>query len=153
MQNRVARLPFPLPDFFNELLAPQLCPAYSLLRKLALDDVLRRDAGVVRTRDPKHPATVHSFIAAKNVLKRIVQSVAHVQRTGDVRRRDHHRKGGTAGFCRFKQPGFHPVAVPFRLDILVTVSPRELHMPISSFYPALSMFRAPNSPRRPPQVR
>jgi len=36
---------------------------------------------------PLHPVPAH-----QNILQRVVKRMAHVQRAGDIRRRDHHRE-------------------------------------------------------------
>ena len=59
------------------------------LHQLALDHHLGGDAGMVGARLPQHVAAAHALEAAQHVLQRVVERVAHVQRAGDVRRRDH----------------------------------------------------------------
>src|SRR4026209_353992 len=88
MQDRVTGFLFPLPDFFDELLASQLHPADALLCELTLDYVLSRDAGMIGARHPKNTLAIHTLVAAENVLQRIIEGVAHVQRAGDIGRRD-----------------------------------------------------------------
>jgi hypothetical protein len=58
------------------------------LHQLALDHHLRGDAGVVGARLPQHVLAAHALEAAQNVLQRVVERMAHMQRAGDVRRRD-----------------------------------------------------------------
>ena len=89
MENGVAGLLLPLPDPFDKFFPPKLRPSYARLRQLPFDDVLRGDAGVIRARHPEHAEAVHSFVAAQDILQRIVERMAHVQRTGDIRRRNH----------------------------------------------------------------
>ena len=63
------------------------------LPQLALDHHLGRDAGMVDARLPEHVAAAHALEAAEHVLDRVVERVAHMQRAGDVRRRDDDRVG------------------------------------------------------------
>ena len=88
LEDRPARLLLPLPDLGDEGLAAHLAPAgVSRLRKLALDDHLRGDPGVVEARLPQHVVALHPMPAGQDVHQRVVERVAHVQRAGDVRRR------------------------------------------------------------------
>ena len=81
------RLPFPHP--LDEGLAAQSRGSGSCaLHELALDHRLGGDAGMVGARLPQHVAAAHALEAAQDVLQRIVQRMAHVQRAGDIGRRD-----------------------------------------------------------------
>ena len=81
------RLPFP--DPFQKFLAAHLAPAGLLaLHQLPLDHHLGRDAGVVGAGLPQHVLAAHALEPAQDVLQRVVERMAHVQRTGDVGRRD-----------------------------------------------------------------
>ena len=62
------------------------------LRQLALDHHLGGDAGMVRARLPQHVAAAHALEAGEDVLQRVVERMAHMQRAGDVRRRDDDRE-------------------------------------------------------------
>ena len=53
----------------------------------ALDDHLRGDAGMVGADHPQSILAAHPLAAGQNVLKRIVERMADVQRAGDVGRR------------------------------------------------------------------
>ena len=53
-----------------------------------LDHGLRGDAGVVGARHPEGVVALHAVPADEHVLDGVVERVAHVQRAGDVRRRD-----------------------------------------------------------------
>src|SRR5690349_6087664 len=88
MQNRVAGFLLPLPNSLDKFRPPELGPADFLLRQLAFNDVLRGDARMIRARHPEHAKSVHAFVSAENVLERVVERMAHVQRAGDVRRRN-----------------------------------------------------------------
>jgi hypothetical protein len=55
--------------------------------ELALDDDLGGDAGVVGARLPQRVVAAHAVVARQRVHERLVEAVAHVQRAGDVRRR------------------------------------------------------------------
>ena len=58
------------------------------LHQLALDHHLGGDAGVVGAGLPQHVLAAHALEAAQDVLQRVVERMAHVQRAGDVGRRD-----------------------------------------------------------------
>ena len=63
------------------------------LHQLALDHHLRGDAGMVHARLPQHVLAAHALEADQDVLQRVVERVAHMQRAGDVRRRDDDGEG------------------------------------------------------------
>ncbi len=77
----------PLPDAFLEALAAELLTGRSLPRELLLDDVLRRDAGVVVARLEEHVEALHALEAHDGVTDGELERVAHVQLAGDVRGR------------------------------------------------------------------
>ncbi len=67
-----------------EIAARRLLP----LHELALDHHLRRDPGVIGAGLPQHVAPAHALEPAEHVLQRVVERVAHMQRAGDVGRRN-----------------------------------------------------------------
>lgn len=48
---------------------------------------------MIRARLPQHVAPAHPFEPAQDVLQGIVQGMPHVQRAGDIRRRNHDGEG------------------------------------------------------------
>ena len=111
-EDLAAVLGLPLPDALDELLAAQVVARKALAGQLALDDVLRRDARVVHARQPQHLVALHAPAAAHRVHQGVVERVAHVQRTGDVRRRQYDRerrlrRRGVGG----EVPGRYPAVV------------------------------------------
>ena len=89
-----AGLVLPLPDALDELVAAQGAAVGLLpLHQLALDHHLRGDAGMVGAGLPQHVAAAHALEADEHVLQRVVEGVAHMQRAGDVRRRDDDGEG------------------------------------------------------------
>ena len=98
-------------------------PRLLLLHELALDNDLRRDAGVIGARLPEHVPPAHALEARQDILQRVVERMAHMQRAGDVGRRDDHgiglrlrvfvkRSARAKGFRLF--PDFERCAVRFR---------------------------------------
>ncbi len=84
-----ARFRLPGPHPLQELLTPERAPARLLaLHQLALDHHLGGDAGVIGAGLPEHIASAHALEAGQHVLQRIVERMPHVQRAGDVGRRD-----------------------------------------------------------------
>ena len=108
-----ARFLLPFPDAADELLAPQL-PAGGLVfgGQLALDDHLRGDAGVIGARLPEHVLAAHALETHHDVLNGVVQGMAHVQRAGDIRRRDDDGIGLRLRVARRPEgPGLFPLLV------------------------------------------
>ena len=89
--DRRAVLAPPLPARLDEPLAPDVVARQPLLGELLLDLVLRRDACVIRADDPAGRPADHALTPNHDVLDGVVQRVAHVQRAGDVGRRNHDR--------------------------------------------------------------
>ncbi|MPM08936.1 hypothetical protein SDC9_55252 [bioreactor metagenome] len=83
--------------------------------QLALDDDLRGDAGVVGARLPQRVVTAHPVVAGQCIHDRLVEAMAHVQRAGDVGRRDHDGVRLTFIGHRTEKSVVHPVRIPFIL--------------------------------------
>ena len=81
----------PLPDPVDEILAAQVAAMDLPLHQLALDHHLRGDAGMVHARLPQHVLAAHALEADQDVLQRVVERMAHMQRAGDIGRRDDDR--------------------------------------------------------------
>ena len=131
--DRAARRVAPLPGALDERLAPERLAVDALGGELALDDVLRRDAGVVGAGYPQHVVACHAPPATEHVLQRVVEGVPHVQRPRDVRRRDHHRerrlRGGRLRITRIgaEEIALQPLVVPAALDSMWVVHLVEWH--------------------------
>src|SRR5690348_3596726 len=82
-----ARLLLPLPDALDEFLATEVVARLALGFELALDHDLRRDAGVVGADHPVGVEAAHAVVANERIHERLLERVAHVQRAGDVGRR------------------------------------------------------------------
>ena len=135
--DRAARFLLLFPDAQGKGVAPHVTAGRLPVRgHLALRDHLRGNARVVGARLPERVKAPHPVPAHHDILKRVVEGVAHMQAAGDVRRRDHHaervlaRLGigtgaegtglfpgcGNAGFCRACIKGlFHGHDIPFCL--------------------------------------
>ena len=97
-----AALFFPLPDFFQKLLAAQVVAGLAFLGQFALHHVLGGDAGMIAAGNPQGIQAVHAGMAGQQVLQGVVQRVADVKAAGDIGRRDDDGKrrlgrGGVAG--------------------------------------------------------
>ncbi len=87
---------------------------FAFRAELALDHHLRGDAGVIRARLPQRGVAAHAVPAREGVHERVLECMAHVQRAGDVRRRQHDAVGRsialrsecTRGFPTFVDAGF-----------------------------------------------
>src|SRR5512143_1584373 len=72
---------------------------------------------------PKRIIAAHSFVSNGNVLKRVVQSMPHVEHAGDVGRWDDNaeRRFVRGTICP-EVPFFKPEAVPFSFDCVWLVN-------------------------------
>ncbi len=90
LRDGAARLGLPRPHLLEEFFPPEHAPRRLLpLHKLALDHHLRGDAGVIGARLPENVAPAHALEADQHVLQRVIERMPHMQRAGDVGRRDH----------------------------------------------------------------
>ncbi len=90
INDRIAVLRLPLPDLAEEILAAHIRAAQVALRlQLLLDLQLRGDPRMVLPRLPQRVKAAHPVPTGEDILQRVVERMAHMQRAGDVRRRDH----------------------------------------------------------------
>ena len=126
--DRRTGLALPRPDALDELLAAERSTVAPGVGELALDDVLRGDARMVRAGDPGGHLAAHAVVATEDVLDRVVERMAHVQRSGDVGRRDDHREGlPGALLVTVEIAALPPHAVPALLDGRWLVGLGQLH--------------------------
>ena len=116
-----AQFGLPRPDLFEKLVAADITAGRLLpLHHLPLDHHLRGDAGVVGARLPQHVLAAHALEAAEHVLQRVVERMAHMQRAGDVGRRNDDRVCGRAralGPAGLEGAGLLPRPVDAALDL------------------------------------
>ena len=115
----VARLGFPLPDPLQKSLTAEVVARQALGGELTFDHHLRRDAGVVGARLPQCRRAAHAVVTRQHVHQRVLEGVAHVQRAGDVGRRDHDAVGRFAALCRIgaEMAARLPAGVPLLLQL------------------------------------
>src|SRR5262249_10708730 len=124
-----ARLLPPLPDTLDERLAPEVVPRSAFGLKLALDDDLGRDTGVVGTHDPIGVVAAHAVIPDEGVHQGLLERMPHVQRAGNVRRGQLYAIGGLALVgVRPEISAAFPEGIPARLDGRGLETLGELHI-------------------------
>ena len=107
----------PLPHALDELLAPEVVPRLAGGLQLALDDDLRGNAGVVGADHPVGVVPEHAVVSHQRVHQRLLEGVTHVQRAGDVGRRQLDAVRGGAGLVAGREVALGlPVCVPATLD-------------------------------------
>ena len=111
---------FPLPDTFHEFLAAQFLTGCALILELPLNHHLRRDAGVIHAGLPQRIATPHPVVANQRVHDRVLERMPHVQRAGDIRRRNDNAVGITRA-ARCKPAVLFPALVVTLLYVLRAV--------------------------------
>ena len=119
-----AGLGFPFPHFGGEGFTAEVMPRFALRVQLALDDHLCRDTGVVAARLPQGAATVHALVADERIHDGVLEGMPHVQRAGNVRRRNHDGVGFAAARGREMSARF-PDFVPFVFDFCGLVAGRH----------------------------
>ena len=91
--DRAARLDLLFPDPFDERLAAHFgARGFAIGGHFAFGHQLGGDARVVGARLPKRVEPLHPLPADQDVLQRVVEGMANVQRPRHVRRRDHDRE-------------------------------------------------------------
>ncbi len=114
--NRAARLRLPFPDVLQERLAADLGALDALAVEVAFDHHLGGDAGMVGSDHPQGVLAAHPLATGEDVLQRVVERMADVQRAGDVGRRHDDRPRRRVGPVGPEQPAALPMRVPARLD-------------------------------------
>ena len=89
----IAGFTLPVPDALDKGVAPDIAPAAALPLQQPLDHDLRRNAGVIGAGLPEHIAPAHALKADQHVHQRHLKPVPHVQRAGDIGRRQHDAVG------------------------------------------------------------
>ncbi len=116
-RDRRARFLLPRPDPLDEFFAPQLDPRFAFGLELIFDDDLGRDPGVVGAHLPQSVVASHAVVADQHVDERVLKRVPHVQRSGDVRRRELNAERRYAAFHRCLEKAARlPERIPLRLD-------------------------------------
>ena len=114
---------FPFPDAPLEFLAAEVLAADFFRGQLALDHELRGDAGVVHSREPQRAVAAHAVPADEHVDLRVLEHVADVDRSGDIRRRERDREGRpVAGIFGAEEFLVEPGLRPALFDLLRLVS-------------------------------
>jgi len=111
------RLLFPLPDAVEECIAAEPRPGQPVGGDRALDHHLRRDSGMVGADHPARVAALHPLPADEDVLQRLVQRMADVERAGDIGRWQHDGERRGAGAVGAECAAFLPVAIPAGFDV------------------------------------
>ena len=94
--NAVAVLLLPCPDALKEFFAPKIIAGDALVfAEVFFHFYLCCNARVVCAGDPQGVVSLHALCADKDILKRFVKSVPHVELTRDVRGRDDDAEGRT----------------------------------------------------------
>lgn len=111
-----AVLLFPLPDARDEPLASEVMARQPLFFEFALDDDLRRNARMVRPRQPQCAVTAHAMVAREHIHQRMLKGMAHVERARHVGRRNDDREDGRLGIAVLLRS-----ETPLRLPTLIVL--------------------------------
>jgi hypothetical protein len=99
-----------------EALAAKIVARHRFGLQLVLDDDLRRNAGVIGAELPQRVVAAHAVVADQDVHQRHLERVPHMQRSGDVRRRQLNAIWRRAGApARLEIAAALPDRVPLRL--------------------------------------
>ena len=122
IHDAVAVLLLPIPDTFEEFLAPEFEAVCALRAQTFLHLCLCRNARMIAARNPDNVLAAHPLIAHEDVLQCVVECMPHVELSRHIRRRNHHTVWLTRLVCRIvKKIVFFPVRVPFALKALRVV--------------------------------
>src|SRR4029453_10146105 len=110
----------PFPDPFNEGLASQVETMLAFGGQLTLDDHLGRDTRMIGARLPQRRESAPAMPGCERVHERVLESMAHVQRAGDIRRRQHDAvRLAVTAWC--ESSGSFPTVVDPALDVAGSV--------------------------------
>ena len=118
IDNAVAVLLLPFPYALDQRLAPDVVAVLVFVfLKLFLHHGLRRDAGMVEAGDPHRIFPLHPRFADKDVLQRVIDGVAQVQRPRHIGgRNDDGKRLPFGGRVRGKAPLFDPRLIRLLFD-------------------------------------
>ena len=116
----VAMLVFKIPNAFEKFVTPQIAATHPfLLAYLPLDASLRRNSGVIGTRQPQHFLAILPRSAGENVLECIVQNMPKVQYSSNIRWWNHDRIPFLHGrWVSFKAFSGNPSSIPLGFNRL-----------------------------------
>ena len=100
----------------EERLAADVGALDALAVEVALDHHLGGDAGMVGADHPQRVLALHPRVADQDVLQRIVERMADVERAGDVGRRHDDGEGLGVVALGAEQPLPLPMGIPAGLD-------------------------------------
>ena len=150
----VAELVLPVPDTLQKFLAAEVITGLALLlAEVLLDLDLGCDAGVVGARHPQSLVALHALGADQDILKGLVERMAHMELAGYVRRRDN---DGIGFLFRvdfgMEEAGVVPEAVQLVLDRFRVVGLRQFaHRSISfNFFTKIKQHAVQNRTKRAP---
>ena len=116
----------PLPDTFQEGLAPDSVAVGSFCCQQALHYGLRRDTGMIFSRHPKRIIALHTVIANQDIFDGGGYGMPQVQRTRNIRRRHANDKGRLCDVAtRFKVAALFPETIPFSFHRLRLIGLRQ----------------------------
>ena len=119
----VAAVFLPLPHLFQKRFAPEVVSADLLFLQLAFHHDLGGNTGVVGTGNPGGIEAAHAVVARQAVHDGLVERMPHVQRAGDIWRRQLNTEGWCIGLRRLRaaEAGYavaplFPLRSPMRLQ-------------------------------------
>ncbi len=119
MNDRIAVFALPRPKALQKFFAAKIVPGLAFFGKLALNDILGGDAGMIGARHPERFEPTHPFIPDHDILQGVVEGVTHVQNASHIGRRDNDRIGL---FVRIdfgvKKVVVDPILAPFGVDFV-----------------------------------
>ena len=118
LEDDAAVLACPLPGMLKKLLTREVTLLDALLSQLVHHLGLCSDRGVVGARNPARILSVKAGLADKDVLNGVVEHVAHVEHTRDVRRRNHYGIWFTVVRLAGKEFVVSPILIPSCLHLL-----------------------------------
>ncbi len=105
---------FPVPCPLQELLPPQVVAAQTFRSHISLNHIVCRDAGMICSGKKQNSGALHLLKATQDVLNLVAESVADVELTGDIGRRNGYAEGWAGGVrLGMKKSSLLPARVPF----------------------------------------
>jgi hypothetical protein len=116
------------PSLLHEFLTSQILSAQTFGCQLAFHNVLCRNPSMVGTRDPEGWPSTHPMVSDQCVLQLVVQCMAHMKDSGNVRwRHDYRERFAGSIRIRLETTMFFPIRVNPVLEIFRVVRLLKLH--------------------------
>ena len=104
----------PGPGFFKEFFSAQIITGQAFFTKFFFNYILSCNTCMISSREPQSFIAAHPVVTGQYILQGFIESVPHMENTGNIRRRYNNgiRRFFTFCIC-FKKTSFFPESIHF----------------------------------------